>query len=282
VVTRPKCHLATPKGLGKFKLWHSLGGTPKHTQRVIDVTQKETALDKQQHSCEKLICQRHQTILRLLSSTAMASTRWRVREHYCQTTYIKDSYLPFVHLSVCLTTGPQPLPKPAIHIVRSRASSFICEYPLLSLRSSSSFLHLLSRLPVTSIPLFIFPLITCYRRQFLHKMWPISLAFRLLISCRIFFFSLILSNTSSFLTWSLQLIFFILLQHHISYLSRCFWSTARSVQVTAPYKATLQIWLADHFSHCITIECRNFIIFSQTPPRDNLAVNGNNFLISYF
>jgi hypothetical protein len=28
------------------------------------------------------------------------------------------------HLVVCLTTGPKPLPKRALHIVRSRASSF--------------------------------------------------------------------------------------------------------------------------------------------------------------
>jgi len=58
---------------------------------------------------------------------------------------------PFTHLVVCLTTGPKPLPKPALHIVRSRASSFKWEYPLLSLKSSSSFLCLLPRLPVTSI-----------------------------------------------------------------------------------------------------------------------------------
>ena len=48
-------------------------------------------------------------------------------------------------------------------------------------------------------------------------MWPIQLAFRFLISCRIFLCSLTLSNTSSFLTWSVQLIFSILLQHHISF-----------------------------------------------------------------
>ena len=76
----------------------------------------------------------------------------------------------FIHLAVCLTTGPKPLPNPALHIVRSRASSFKCEYPLLSLRSSSSFLRFLPRLPVTSIPPFIFPSITRCRRQFLHKM----------------------------------------------------------------------------------------------------------------
>ena len=40
------------------------------------------------------------------------------------------------------------------------------------------------------------------------------LAFRFLISCRIFLCSLTLSNTSSFLTWSVQPIS-ILLQHHI-------------------------------------------------------------------
>jgi hypothetical protein len=60
--------------------------------------------------------------------------------------------------------------------VRSRASSFRCEYPLLSLRSSNSFLHLLPRLPATSIPPFIFSSITFCRRQFLRKIWPIQLA----------------------------------------------------------------------------------------------------------
>jgi hypothetical protein len=33
---------------------------------IIDTTQKETAIDQQQHSCEKLICQCHQTILKFL------------------------------------------------------------------------------------------------------------------------------------------------------------------------------------------------------------------------
>jgi len=98
----------------------------------------------------------------------------------------------FIHLAVCLTTGPKPLPKRALHIVRSRASSFKWEYPLLSLRSSSSFLRLIPRLPVTSILPFIFPSTTRYRRQFIRKMWPIQLAFRFLISCSIFLCSLTL------------------------------------------------------------------------------------------
>jgi len=79
-----------------------------------------------------------------------------------------------IHLGVCLTTGPKPLPKRALHIVRSRASSFKWKYPLLSLRSSNSFLRLLPCLPVTSIPPCIFPSVTRCRRQFLRKMWPCS------------------------------------------------------------------------------------------------------------
>ena len=122
------------------------------------------------------------------------------------TGYCCHNTMTFIHLVVCLTTGPKPLPNQAVHIVQSRASSFNCEYPLLSLRSSSSFLCFL-RLPVTSIPPFIFPSVTHCRRQFLCKMWPIQLAFRFLISCRIFLCSFTLSNTSLFLTWSVQLIF---------------------------------------------------------------------------
>ena len=68
-----------------------LAAAHQNTQTVIDATQKETAIEQQQqqqHSCETLICQRHQTILRLLSSAATARTRWRVRELYCWSKYI--------------------------------------------------------------------------------------------------------------------------------------------------------------------------------------------------
>jgi hypothetical protein len=117
-------------------------------------------------------------------------------------------------LIVCLTTGPKTLPKRALHIVRSRASSFKWEYPFLSLRSSNSYLRLLPCLPVTSISPCIFSSVTRCRRQFRRKMWPIQFAFLLRISCRIFLCSLTLSNTSLFLTWSVQLIFSLLLPHH--------------------------------------------------------------------
>ena len=85
---------------------------------------------------------------------------------------------------------------------KSAIQSFLLQMRVsfLSLRSSSSFLRLLPRFPFTSIPAFIFPLITRCRRQFLCKKILIHLPFRLLISCRIFFCSLNLSNTSSFLS----------------------------------------------------------------------------------
>jgi len=106
--------------------------------------------------------------------------------------------ISLIHSLFCLTTGPKPPPKRFLHIVRSRVSCFKWEYPLLSFSSSSSFLRLLPRLLVTSISPFIFPSITYFRMQFLRKMWPIQLAFRFLISYRIFLCSLTLSNTSSF------------------------------------------------------------------------------------
>jgi hypothetical protein len=97
----------------------------------------------------------------------------------------------FTHLVACLTTGPKPLPKWSLRI--SRASSYKRECPLLSLRSSSSFLQLLPRLPVTSTPPpFIILSITHCISQFVSKIWPIQLTFRSLISCRISLCSLTL------------------------------------------------------------------------------------------
>ena len=119
-------------------------------------------------------------------------------EHRIYNATQNNQILAFIHSVFCLTTSPKPPLKRFLHIVRSRASCFKWQYPLLFLRSSSSFLRLLPRHLVTSISPFIFPSITCFRRQFLRKMWPIQLAFRFLISYRIFLCSLTLSNTSSF------------------------------------------------------------------------------------
>ena len=78
-----------------------------------------------------------------------------------------QKYTVFIHSVFWLTTGPKPPPKRCLHIVRSIASFFKWEYPLLSLRPSSTFLRLLPRLLATSISPFIFPSITCFRRQFI-------------------------------------------------------------------------------------------------------------------
>jgi hypothetical protein len=59
--------------------------------------------------------------------------------------------------------------------------------------------------------------------------------------------SLTLCNTSSFLTRSVQLTSTLLYQH-ISKFSWYFSSTFRSVHVSAPYKATLQM---QHFTSCL-------------------------------
>jgi len=67
-----------------------------------------------------------------------------------------------------------------------------------SVKSNCSCLCLLPQLAVNFILPYIFPSITCFRRQFLLKMWPIQLALFLLIACRIFFFWFTVCNTSSF------------------------------------------------------------------------------------
>ena len=129
------------------------------------------------------------------------------------------------HSVICLTTGPYPLPKRILQTVRSSVSSLNFQYPVVFLTSPSICLRILPRLPVTYIPSPTFPSIMWFIRQFLRKMWPIQLLFLLFIVCRIFLFSLTLCNPASFLTRSIQLIFSKLPQHHISKLSRYFWST---------------------------------------------------------
>jgi len=117
------------------------------------------------------------------------------------------------------------------------------ELVVSSSRTYSSCLYLLHRLPLTSIIPYTFPSITCFRRQFLHKMWPPLLPFLLFIVYRIFLSFLTLCNTrtSSILTQSVQLILSIFLEHHTSKLSRYFCYTFRSLEVLAPNKAMLKL-----------------------------------------
>jgi hypothetical protein len=130
----------------------------------------------------------------------------------------------------------------------SSLSSFSIHYAVVFLKSSSSCLRLLPRLRVTSILPSISPSITCFRRQFLRKMWRIQLVILCFIVFRIFRSSFWLCNTS-FFTWSVQPIFSSLLQHHISKLSRYFWYAFRSVQISAPRSVpyvALHLFLQGH------------------------------------
>jgi hypothetical protein len=102
----------------------------------------------------------------------------------CEKLTTKSTAHTFIHSAVCLMTGPQPLPKRVLHSVRSTVSSFNFQYPLISLRSSSSCLCLLPRLPITSILPPIFPSVTGFRRQFVRKIRPIQLVFLLFTVCR--------------------------------------------------------------------------------------------------
>jgi hypothetical protein len=106
----------------------------------------------------------------------------------------------FFHYVVCLTTVPKPHPKQILHRLQSNASFFNYQCHLISLRSSSSYLCLLFLcLPIISpLPFSIFPSVTCCRRHFLCKMWPIQLGFLFLIVCWIFPSSLTLYNIPNF------------------------------------------------------------------------------------
>ena len=99
----------------------------------------------------------------------MALCCWQLLAWLSFMTPLKHRRRPTVHLA----TGPQMLPKPVLHMVRSSAASFSFPYPLVSLTSSSIWLRLLPRPPVTYILPSIFPSATCLKMQFLRKVWPI-------------------------------------------------------------------------------------------------------------
>jgi hypothetical protein len=94
----------------------------------------------------------------------------------------------------CLTIGPYPLSKWALQRVSPSAFSFNFRYHLLSLRLYISCLRLLPCLPLTSLFSSIFPSITCFRWQFLHKMLPNQLTFLLFAERRTFLSSKTLLN----------------------------------------------------------------------------------------
>jgi hypothetical protein len=121
------------------------------------------------------------------------------------------------------------------------ASSFNSHYLLHPSKTFSMCLRLLPRPLVPYIFPSIFPSMACFRTTFLRKIWPFQLPsfVFLYVWC---FVPPCLCNTSSFLTWSVQLTFYILLPQHNPDLSRYFWSVFQNFQISAPYKATLKVW----------------------------------------
>jgi hypothetical protein len=95
-------------------------------------------------------------------------------------------------------------PKPVLNWVRSSVSSFYFQYNLLASTSSNINSRLLLCHPVTYIHPFTFPLLTCFRRQFIRKKWTIQLALLLVTLSKILLssFALCVISTRTFLTWS--------------------------------------------------------------------------------
>ena len=82
------------------------------------------------------------------------------------------------HLFLSLSQdSSMSFPKPVLHRLRSKCFFFQFPVSSLSLRSYSSRLPLLPRLPFASILPNIFPSVTWCRMKFTSKMWPIQLAF---------------------------------------------------------------------------------------------------------
>jgi len=168
------------------------------------------------------------------SPTSIAAvTLWATpcleRDHFTFTFFSTYYLYEFFRSLVWLTIGLQPLPNLVLKNLQYRAFSFNFQYLLISLKPSSIYLRLPLRLRFTlSLPLSYCRKLVLQMR-FLRKPWPILLP-SLFIAFRIFI-SLGLCYKSSFLTQSAQLIFSVLLQHHISKLWMCFWSTFQSVQV---------------------------------------------------
>jgi len=76
--------------------------------------------------------------------------------------------------------NPHSVLRQAHSLFQNQFSTWVpCMLPFVALKSFGSCLFLLPQLPLTSIPPFIFPSVTCFRRQFLHQMSPFQLDFLL-------------------------------------------------------------------------------------------------------
>ena len=128
----------------------------------------------------------------------LRNTVERSRNNCCQwNATISSLFIVYdLHVSFCSLSYDRSIASCTASFPQSAilCFSFNFRYPLMSFRSSSSFLRLLPRLPATSILPPIFPATACFREQFLRKTWPIQPSFHPFIICRIFLSSLSLSN----------------------------------------------------------------------------------------
>jgi hypothetical protein len=110
--------------------------------------------------------------------------------------YQIPSCVKYYHYADCLTTSPQSVPKRVFHRVRSSASSSTSvNFSFPYYRPVPAHVLFLIFLFLPSC-LLSFPSSTCFRRQFLRKMWPIQLAFLLFDVRRTLLSSLTLCHTS--------------------------------------------------------------------------------------
>ena len=115
-------------------------------------------------------------------------------------------------------------------------SIFSSQYLLLFPKSWKSCVLLLPT-PFASV---ICPSMESWGRQFFLRIWPIQLAFLRRRLFRSVLISPKRSKTCSLVSFFGYFIFFILLQHYISKISKYFLSKFLNVQVSEPYKAMLQ------------------------------------------
>ena len=128
---------------------------------------------------------------------------------------------PFIHSLIHLSIhpfrslsydGPQPLPLPVLHTMQCIISSFIGPQLLIPLFHPVDILPFLA---VSSTLPTIFPSIMRFRRHFVRNIWHLRQLFCFIVY-RTFLYSFTVCNTCPFLTWSVQLISSVPLQHHIT------------------------------------------------------------------
>ena len=128
--------------------------------------------------------------------------------------------------SVCVSNPHcHPSVTKLINVLINTASLFLKVIQQLVTPSSSSSRH------------FYLSLNNVFRKQFLRKMWPIQIAFLLFTVCRIFLSFLTLRNTSSFDMIFINCNWVSTRSIQLSSIKafRYFWSTFRSVQVSAQF-----------------------------------------------